>query len=240
MRLVALITVAVLALFAVIFYLDMPLAEQIHALGLWQSLRSSSVTQAPVMLAAGMAAVVLGCCSLVFRLPFARLCRSATLAGFATLLSFVLVKGFLKEIFGRAFPYITVGHGSDAFHWFSALEIERSFPSTHAAELAAILAVFWIRHPRWKAPYLLVALAMNTAMLLGEWHFLSDILVGSVLGIANAKLVMAMAKRIAQRVPATERAHWTSAPRPAKLTPQRRNGRPFASAKAGAPVRELR
>jgi membrane-associated phospholipid phosphatase len=239
MRLVALIT-AILALFAVIFYIDMPLAEHIHTLGLWRSLRSVSLTRAPVMLAAGMAAVVLGCLCLVLRLPFARLCRSATLAGFATLLSFVLVKGFLKEIFGRAFPYIVLGHGSDAFHWFSALPIERSFPSTHAAELAAMLTVFWMRHPRWKVPYALVALAMNTTMLLGEWHFLSDILAGTALGIANATLVMVLARRIGHRLPETELAQWNAVARPAQRSHSRRRASCNVRAPAHTPVRELR
>jgi membrane-associated phospholipid phosphatase len=214
MRLVALITSAVAVLLVMVFYIDVPLAAFLQSLGLWQSLRSASITQAPVLLSAGTAAVVLGCCCLVFQLPFAKFCRSATLAGFATLLSYVLVRDILKQIFGRAFPYIVLGHGTDAFHWFSLLPTERSFPSTHAAELTAILAVFWIRHPRWKIPYVIVALVMNMTMMLGEWHFLSDIVAGMLVGTAAALLVMAMAKRVARRLPATERSQWNYATSP--------------------------
>lgn len=212
MRLVALIAFAVLAIFVMTLYVDMPLAELFQSFGLWQALRSASVTQVPVLFAAGIAAVVLGCCCIVLRLPFAKLCRSATLAGFASLLSHVIVKGFLKGIFGRAFPYVVLGHGSDSFHWFSLLSTERSFPSTHAAELAAILAVFWVRHPRWRPLYGLVAVGMNLTMMLGEWHFLSDIIAGSLVGIGFAGLMMATAKRIAARLPASEFAGWSHFP----------------------------
>jgi membrane-associated phospholipid phosphatase len=57
-----------------------------------------------------------------------------------------------------------------------------SFPSGHAARIAAFAAVFWLALPRGRWVYALLAAPMLAALVGMNYHFVGDVVAGSVLG----------------------------------------------------------
>lgn len=64
-----------------------------------------------------------------------------------------------------------------------------SFPSSHAANAFALAAVFASRRPRWALVFYLLAAAVGFSRIYLDRHFLSDVLVGAIIGLLGAALV---------------------------------------------------
>ena len=88
-----------------------------------------------------------------------------------------------KQIFGRAWPEPTyIRDHLDGFRWLHAGDGWMSFPSGHALISFALAAVFWYAIPRRRRPVLAVAAVVSAAMVLCNYHWLSDVIAGSFLG----------------------------------------------------------
>jgi membrane-associated phospholipid phosphatase len=119
------------------------------------------------------------------RRPFGRadvvilLCDVSLLIGYAA-------KAALKYVFGRTWPkygHPTLIHdGAYGFHPFHAGSGFESFPSGHMTATCALLSVLWIYYPRFRPLYAACASALATALVAGDYHFLSDVIAGSFLG----------------------------------------------------------
>jgi membrane-associated phospholipid phosphatase len=74
--------------------------------------------------------------------------------------------------------------GSDAygFHPFQVGDDIGSFPSGHAARISAFVAVWWLALPRGRWLYAIIALPMLIALIAMDYHFVGDVIAGSVLG----------------------------------------------------------
>jgi membrane-associated phospholipid phosphatase len=75
-----------------------------------------------------------------------------------------------------------IGNGTYGFHPFHTADDEGSFPSGHAARIAGFLSVFWLLIPRGRWLYVFMALPMLTALVAMNYHFVGDVIAGSVLG----------------------------------------------------------
>lgn len=75
-----------------------------------------------------------------------------------------------------------IGNGTYGFHPFHADDDEGSFPSGHAARIAGFLGVFWLAFPWWRWLYGLVAVPMLIALVAMNYHFVGDVIAGSILG----------------------------------------------------------
>jgi membrane-associated phospholipid phosphatase len=108
--------------------------------------------------------------------PF--LCSSSAMAAVATVVSF-------KRIFGRGWPDPTFIR--DHLYGFHLLRGEMhwdAFPSGTAAVSVAILAVLWVLKPQWRLLGLLVVIFLIAAVVITNYHWLSDVLAGSFLGMS--------------------------------------------------------
>lgn len=103
---------------------------------------------------------------------------------FALVTQLVVVQG-LKLLFGRSRP-----SNVEALTTTS----DASFPSGHASATATVMVVLWLSvstaRPRWRVPagivaFLGIALMCVSRMYLGV-HYLSDVVVGSLVGAAVA------------------------------------------------------
>ena len=74
------------------------------------------------------------------------------------------------------------GNGTYGFHPFHADDDEGSFPSGHAARIAGFLGVFWLAIPQWRWLYAIVAVPMLAALVAMNYHFVGDVIAGSILG----------------------------------------------------------
>lgn len=116
------------------------------------------------------------------------------LTGVSLLVTFVL-KNDLKWVFGRYWP-ITWTNGnlswiSDhayGFHWFrgnflQGEECTGSFPSGHTAMAFALLIPVGLFHRKLLPLLVLAASTVGLLLVLLDYHFLSDVLAGALLGI---------------------------------------------------------
>jgi membrane-associated phospholipid phosphatase len=75
-----------------------------------------------------------------------------------------------------------IGTGAYGFHPFQIGNDVGSFPSGHSARIIGFTSVFWIAMPRARWLCFLVALPMLIALVGMNYHFVGDVIAGSVLG----------------------------------------------------------
>ena len=75
-----------------------------------------------------------------------------------------------------------IGTGDYGFHPFEVSDDVGSFPSGHAARIAAFATVFWLALPRWRWAYAIMAVPMLVALVAMNYHFVGDVIAGTVLG----------------------------------------------------------
>jgi membrane-associated phospholipid phosphatase len=99
------------------------------------------------------------------------------------------IKSLLKGVFGRTWPTSWLGdnpsliangvYGFFPFHFDPA---HGSFPSGHAADVLAVISILWLSRPRWRLIYALVGFAICAALVVLNYHFVSDVIAGAMLG----------------------------------------------------------
>ena len=188
-------------------YMDRPLARLMATLKPFRHFLARAPVEVPILIVLAGAALALGHCC--FNKPLSRWMTAATIAGVALILSAALTEYALKSIFGRTVPGIYLHYGRYGFHWFHRGKDFGSFPSAHADQAAAVLSVFWVFYPRWRWAYVIALLLLLFLLLVGEFHFLSDVIagvyVGTVFGGATISIWNAVSKRRRERPVALSR-----------------------------------
>jgi membrane-associated phospholipid phosphatase len=113
----------------------------------------------------------------------------------------------LGEACGRYWPETwhdnnpsLIGNGTYGFRPFQSGDDTGSFPSGHAARILSFVAVLWLGVPSGRLVYTIVSLPMLLALVAMNYHFVSDVIAGSVLGGvvgAYAATVGGIEKRVA-------------------------------------------
>lgn len=89
----------------------------------------------------------------------------------------------LKIVFGRPVPLADPPlPGMPVFHFFGG-DNHSSFPSGHMALLAAFAGVLMQTYPGTRPFLPLILCLAGAAMVLGNWHYVSDIIAGAMLGL---------------------------------------------------------
>jgi lipid A 4'-phosphatase len=122
--------------------------------------------------------------------PSARGGLAATLALYARRALFVfvavaasgLVADGIKLVFGRARPKLLFADNFYGFTWGAAQPDYWSFPSGHTVTVAALGVALYLLWPRGVALYLVVALLVAASRIIITAHYLSDVLIGAVIG----------------------------------------------------------
>ncbi|MGA7800160.1 MAG: phosphatase PAP2 family protein [Gammaproteobacteria bacterium] len=112
-----------------------------------------------------------------------RLRDCLTLLGIVAPLSYG-AKEVLKLVFGRIRTRDWLHHPQlDGFHWFHGTGAFNGFPSGHMTVFVALAAVLWRYYPRYR-PLLGALLALlGAALVLLDYHFVSDVIAGVYLGL---------------------------------------------------------
>jgi membrane-associated phospholipid phosphatase len=93
----------------------------------------------------------------------------------------------LKHFFGRTWPLY--GHpsllvdGVDGFNFFRSGPGYEAFPSGHTAAVCAIGGVLWAAYPKLRPLWGAIIAAAAIPLVLGDFHFVSDVLAGGLLGV---------------------------------------------------------
>jgi membrane-associated phospholipid phosphatase len=95
----------------------------------------------------------------------------------------------LGDLFGRYWPETwhnnnpsLIGIGAYGFHPFQVGDDIGSFPSGHAARILGFVSVFWLAMPRIRWVCAILAVPMLIALVGMDYHFVGDVIAGSVLG----------------------------------------------------------
>ncbi len=182
--------VLALATLVSVLWIDRPLALFFAQFHLGHAVFTNPSLTLPVMIVIAWAGVLTGAEFLVARRPMPRWIEAGMLAGIALLASLWLTHEVLKPIFGRSVPSLLIQRGQYGFHWFHHGHPFGSFPSGHTDQAAAILTVAWLYFPRWRWVYLGLLGLLALALMLGQWHFLGDILAGAMVGAGAGALAV--------------------------------------------------
>src|SRR5215475_12643790 len=136
--------------------------------------------------------LVIGC-TLIFAVravlgrPTTEIQTSIVLSALSLALSAIL-ENWLKFTFGRTWPETWVQdnpslirdgiHNFNPFHGGAGFA---AFPSGHMVAICAIMSVFWIGYPRFRAIYAICVAIPFIGLLGANFHFVSDLIAGSFL-----------------------------------------------------------
>ncbi len=107
-----------------------------------------------------------------------------TIAAYSALGGFAVNSYLLKPFFSRSRALTALSTGNGFFH--AVPYADYSFPSGHSVIVAAILVTLWRYYPRWYPLYVAAMAVVTFLLLAGGWHFLSDIIAGSLWGALAA------------------------------------------------------
>ena len=175
--------VACAALTALSFVeIDVPLAQHVWRVG--RHLSSLNTAFGAAVILTLEAAVVLAL--LLARLMRGRLSRFAealAIACLASICAYGINDQVLKPLFGVEPPAVVLDGGRHTFHWLMGLS-DSSFPSGHMVLAGAFAGVF-MRLYRTSIGLFSALLLIGAALLIvGDWHFVSDVIAGTFLGVS--------------------------------------------------------
>lgn len=106
----------------------------------------------------------------------------------------------LGDLCGRYWPETwhdnnpsLIGTGAYGFHPFQVGDDVGSFPSGHAARIAAFLGVFWAAYPRSRAICLAIGVPLAVSLVAMNYHFVGDVIAGATIGGIVAAYAAALA-----------------------------------------------
>jgi membrane-associated phospholipid phosphatase len=116
-------------------------------------------------------------------------------------------KNQLKYDFGRTWPerWINnnpslISNGAYGFNFFHGGPGYSSFPSGHMTVICAVTSVLWIYYPKLRVLYALVVAAIALGLLGADYHFVSDIIAGVLLGTVTGWLAVAVQEQAANKL----------------------------------------
>lgn len=180
---------ALIVVVCVIHFVDRPLAQAASGFDAFRPALTNSTVTLPVMIAMAVVGVALGAVYLLAQKSMPKWVTAAMLAGIALAWSTCLIEFVLKPAFGRTIPSVFLAGGPYGFFWFQHGDEYGSFPSGHSDQAASILSVLWTYYPAWRWAYLAAFLALACALVIGEWHYLGDILAGGYIGAVSGFLI---------------------------------------------------
>jgi membrane-associated phospholipid phosphatase len=119
------------------------------------------------------------------------LSQTLVLSGFALAWGVCTTEFLLKPLFGRQPPAGWVIHGTYVFSWLLPTD-NSTFPSGHAVQMAAVATVFWRAYPGWRWLCVGLPLLFSAAFVLGNWHYVSDVIAGLFVGVTAGLIVQAL------------------------------------------------
>jgi membrane-associated phospholipid phosphatase len=125
-------------------------------------------------------------CILIKRLP--NWAEAILLSAVAAAASLCLTALLFKPLFARPNPQLFVYHLRNNFGWHSPGLASSAFPSTHAALAAAGLLVLGLYFAAGRIACIFCLFAIDAMLVIGGWHFISDVLAGNLVGVTIAAL----------------------------------------------------
>jgi membrane-associated phospholipid phosphatase len=195
---VSLVAVALFSLISV-FWFDKPAALLIHDIfGSRQisgDLTDSRILSVPLVTTSVF--VVFGILAIMGR-QFSIFERTILLCDVSILIANA-IKNQLKFVFGRTWPdswgphIISLVHDKVyGFNFFQSGGSFESFPSGHAAGVAAVISVLWVVYPKLRPLCAICIGAADGGLVLLNLHFISDVVTGTFVGASTGLFTLAL------------------------------------------------
>jgi membrane-associated phospholipid phosphatase len=114
--------------------------------------------------------------------------EALALASLTSMCAYAVNDGVLKLLFGVPNPGNVLLQGAHhALHLLAGSK-DDSFPSGHMVLAASFAGVFMKLYPRSTWPISALLLFVAAALIVGDWHFASDVIAGTFAGVAAAAL----------------------------------------------------
>lgn len=182
------IAACVIAVIVCYYFVDRPVAFFMYRHGIARFEEFRWLTEPPPLVQSWAPLLLVG---LAVRRAF-RPWRRWQVALFFACVSLIIADQFrqsLGDLCGRDWPETwhdnnpsLIGTDTYGFHPFAIGDDVGSFPSGHAARIAAFFAVFWLALPRGRWLYVVIAVPMLVALVAMNYHFVGDVVAGGTLG----------------------------------------------------------
>jgi membrane-associated phospholipid phosphatase len=166
--------------------LDVPTARYFWMLGRFLHPLNKPLG-APIILAIEAAVSVILVLARLVRGHLSLLAETVAVACLTSICAYAVNSHVLKPLFGVPNPSAVMHGAHHAFHWWKGSAMS-SFPSGHMVLAGSLAGVFMrvYRVSRWPLGLLLALAAV--LLVVGDWHFVSDIIGGTFLGISAGLL----------------------------------------------------
>jgi len=168
------------------FYFDVPIAHRVY--GVLGQPKSLGAGFSSVVLLSAEAAVALGL--MIIRITHGHLSpfREATvLACLTSMCAYTINDSVLKLLFGVPNPGAVMHGIHHTFNLLSGSSMS-SFPSGHMVLAGAFAGVFMRLYRTSVMPLSALLLVAAVLMVVGDWHFVSDVIAGAFIGVSAGVL----------------------------------------------------
>ncbi|MGH8128050.1 MAG: phosphatase PAP2 family protein [Gammaproteobacteria bacterium] len=171
-----------LAVAVAFVYFDIPIARRVY--GVLGSAKSLASGFTGVVLIGVEAAVALTLIIIRIRRGHLSPFREATaLACLTSICAYAINDSTLKILFGVPNPTVVLRGAQHAFHFLSGSS-NSSFPSGHMVLAGAFAGVFMRLYRSSILPLSALLLISAALLIVGDWHFVSDVIAGALVGIS--------------------------------------------------------
>jgi membrane-associated phospholipid phosphatase len=162
--------------------LDVPVARRVWPIN--TPLETLDATFGATVILSIEAAVVLSVIvTRLMRGHISRLAETLALACIASICAYGINDAVLKPLFGVPAPFEVVQGARHAFN-FAKGHAYNSFPSGHMMLAGAFAGVFMRFYRVSIAPLAILLLLAAALLVVGDWHFISDVIMGTFLGVS--------------------------------------------------------
>jgi membrane-associated phospholipid phosphatase len=180
-------------------YVDRPLARVMATIKPVRHMLAGAPVGFPLLVILAVVVIVVALGHVIARKPLSRPLATGAMAGIALVGSVLVTEFGLKIIFGRTLPSAYLHGGDYGFHWFHDGNRFGSFPSGHTDQATAILSILWVSYPQWRWLYAALLIVLSLLLMIGEWHFLSDIIAGGYVGVIAGAITRSAWQALARR-----------------------------------------
>ena len=167
-------------------YIDVPIAHHVEGMFPWKRGLATGFASAVLLSIEATVALTL----VAFRIMRGHLSRhreATALACLTSISAYAINDSILKHVFGVPNPAEVLDGTRHVLRFLSGSS-ESSFPSGHMVLAGAFAGVFMRLYRSSILPFSALLISAALLLILGDWHFVSDVIAGAFIGVSTGML----------------------------------------------------